>query len=235
MSQQSKRVEAAAAKSTRPAPKRPPGAVTLRSLIEDGFLAPGEGNMCVEYKGSITFGDLCADGKIRYKGMTFESPSAFSIYLKRLVNPGRKADDGWKTVKYGGHFLEKYKMAYVMKTLPPTAIEPSEEPAAKRAKTAAAAAAAKAEPKEPVRSANGKPQLAQLAPRTSTPSLPATAAPASPPAAAAPAPEEDMQLATSPSAKSGPGYYSDEDQSSCDVLSSGLYPQRPLIIKAPCR
>jgi hypothetical protein len=32
----------------------------------------------------------------------FDSPSAFSIYLKRLVNPARKADDGWKTVKYLG-------------------------------------------------------------------------------------------------------------------------------------
>lgn len=30
----------------------------------------------------------------------FDSPSAFSVYLKRLVNPDRKADDGWKTVKY---------------------------------------------------------------------------------------------------------------------------------------
>lgn len=34
--------------------------------------------------------------------MHFDSPSAFSIYLKRLVNPARKADDGWKTVKYAG-------------------------------------------------------------------------------------------------------------------------------------
>ncbi len=33
---------------------------------------------------------------------TFESPSAFSIFLKRLVNPDRKADDGWKTVRFGG-------------------------------------------------------------------------------------------------------------------------------------
>ena len=35
-------------------------------------------------------------------GMVFESPSAFSIYIKRLVNPTRKADDGWKAVKYDG-------------------------------------------------------------------------------------------------------------------------------------
>jgi len=42
--------------------------------------------------------------------LTFESPSAFSIYLKRLVNPARKADDGWKTVKYNGRFLEQFKL-----------------------------------------------------------------------------------------------------------------------------
>ncbi len=34
--------------------------------------------------------------------MLFDSPSAFSIYIKRLVNPTRKADDGWKAVKYQG-------------------------------------------------------------------------------------------------------------------------------------
>ena len=36
--------------------------------------------------------------------MLFESPSAFSIFLKRLINPARKADDGWKTVKYNGAY-----------------------------------------------------------------------------------------------------------------------------------
>ncbi len=35
-------------------------------------------------------------------GKTFESPSAFSINVKRKVNPDRKADDGWKAVKYAG-------------------------------------------------------------------------------------------------------------------------------------
>lgn len=44
--------------------------------------------------------------------MTFESPSAFSIFFKRLVNPSRKADDGWKTVRFKGKFLDHYKMEY---------------------------------------------------------------------------------------------------------------------------
>ena len=44
--------------------------------------------------------------------LTFESPSAFSIFFKRLVNPSRKADDGWKTVRFQGKFLDHYKMEY---------------------------------------------------------------------------------------------------------------------------
>ena len=47
----------------------------------------------------------------------FESPSAFSIALKRLVNPLRKADDGWKTVKYNGRFLDTYKLELAKRRL----------------------------------------------------------------------------------------------------------------------
>lgn len=48
---------------------------------------------------------------MQYDGVqhTYESPSAFSIAVKRQINPSRKADDGWKTVKYQGKFLEFYK------------------------------------------------------------------------------------------------------------------------------
>lgn len=46
-----------------------------------------------------------------HPGHTFESPSAFSIHVKRLVNPSRKADDGWKTVKYEKRYLESFKVA----------------------------------------------------------------------------------------------------------------------------
>ena len=42
------------------------------------------------------------DAAPRPAGNLFESPSAFSVYLKRQTNPDRKADDGWKTVRYRG-------------------------------------------------------------------------------------------------------------------------------------
>ena len=33
------------------------------------------------------------------------APARCSIYLKRLVNPTRKADDGWKTVRYNNRWV----------------------------------------------------------------------------------------------------------------------------------
>jgi hypothetical protein len=130
------------------------GGITLKLLIDEGILAPGDNVLTVEYKNSMTYASLGADGRIfcvvgytdcahhwelsfslgvcpeigmrpkqharplvpvtraqvHGQEMVFESPSAFSIFLKRLVNPSRKADDGWKTVKYNGKFLEAYKL-----------------------------------------------------------------------------------------------------------------------------
>lgn len=47
-------------------------------------------------------------------GQRFESPSAFAIFIKRLSNPTRKADDGWKSVKYAGKVLEYYKDRWLL-------------------------------------------------------------------------------------------------------------------------
>ena len=85
---------------------RPGGGITLKLLIDEGILWPGVNVLTVEYKSNITYGSLAECGRIKCTiggtELTFESPSAFSIYLKRLINPARKADDGWKTVKFEG-------------------------------------------------------------------------------------------------------------------------------------
>lgn len=121
------------------------GIISLRHLIEDNVIEPGEDVLTVEYKGSTHVATLLPDGRIRCsvngKDLTFESPSAFSIYLKRLVNPTRKADDGWKTVKYRGKLLEHYKAELARKKLglgddeDSAALAPLEPRAAKRART----------------------------------------------------------------------------------------------------
>ncbi|KAL0038793.1 hypothetical protein WJX79_008093 [Trebouxia sp. C0005] len=120
---------------------RPGGGITLKLLIDEGILWPGENILTVEYKSNITYGSLAECGRIKCTisgtELTFESPSAFSIYLKRLINPARKADDGWKTVKFEGKFLEHYKLELARRRFGPATAEKggaaaSEEPPAKK-------------------------------------------------------------------------------------------------------
>ncbi len=39
----------------------------------------------------------------------FKSPSAFSVHVKRKINPTRKADDGWTSVRYKGEVLSSFR------------------------------------------------------------------------------------------------------------------------------
>ena len=97
------------------------GSITLKLLIDDGLISPGKHVLSVEYKTMTHVADLTDDGKIEVnvngRHMVFDSPSAFSIYLKRLSNPSRKADDGWKSVRYNGNLLEHYKLEFARKRL----------------------------------------------------------------------------------------------------------------------
>lgn len=88
------------------------GPVTLKHLVEARLLSPGPRVLRLEYKGHTYYADLDAGGHITYDRMLFGSPSAFSVYIKRLVTPTRKADDGWKSVRFGGKLLEHYKLRY---------------------------------------------------------------------------------------------------------------------------
>ena len=99
----------------RPAARRP--GVTLKRLVDEGFLVPGKGVFRCEYKGMVSVGELTGDGRISWEGLMFDSPSAWSIHLKRLVTPNRKADDGWKTIKYEGKFLEHFKLELAQRVL----------------------------------------------------------------------------------------------------------------------
>jgi hypothetical protein len=125
------------------------GGITLKLLIDEGILEPGVDILTMEYKGTNQTATLDADGRIvtelRGKQLVFESPSAFSIYFKRLLNPTRKADDGWKTVKYQGRLLEQFKGELARKHLGDLPTEGGAssgsfilEPGAKRARLGAA-------------------------------------------------------------------------------------------------
>ena len=53
-----------------------------------------------EFQGQKFVADLQPDGRIRWPeaDQVFNSPSAWAIYCKRLVNPSKKSGCGWASV-----------------------------------------------------------------------------------------------------------------------------------------
>ncbi|XP_028617315.1 MPN domain-containing protein isoform X2 [Grammomys surdaster] len=96
-------------------------AVTLRVLLKDELLEPGEGVLSIYYlpplllQGRKFIGDLQLDGRIVWQetGQVFNSPSAWATHCKKLVNPAKKSGCGWASVKYKGQKLDKYKAAWL--------------------------------------------------------------------------------------------------------------------------
>ncbi|XP_066552312.1 MPN domain-containing protein isoform X1 [Amia ocellicauda] len=94
--------------------------ITLRVLLKDGLVEPGDGVLSIHYLGKKFVGDLLSDGKIRWveTGQVFNSPSAWATHCKRLVNPAKKSGCGWASVRYRGHKLVQYKTSWLQKYQP---------------------------------------------------------------------------------------------------------------------
>uniref|UniRef100_A0A4W5QPR7 MPN domain-containing protein n=1 Tax=Hucho hucho TaxID=62062 RepID=A0A4W5QPR7_9TELE len=94
--------------------------ITLRVLLKDGLVEPGDGVLSIHYLGKKFVGDLLNDGKIRWveTGQIFNSPSAWATHCKRLVNPAKKSGCGWASVRYRGQKLVQYKTSWLHKYQP---------------------------------------------------------------------------------------------------------------------
>ncbi|XP_026581559.1 MPN domain-containing protein-like, partial [Pseudonaja textilis] len=94
--------------------------ITLRVLLKDGLIEPGQGVLSIYYLGKKFWGDLLTDGKIAWQqtGQIFNSPSAWATYCKKLVNPAKKSGCGWASVKYKGQKLDQYKAVWLKKHQP---------------------------------------------------------------------------------------------------------------------
>ena len=91
-------------------------AVSLKMLVDAGLMRPGPEALWITYLDQTWHGALDAAGAISFQDQTFYSPSAWAIHCKRLANPGKKADDGWKSVRYGsaeGPMLHDVKLAFL--------------------------------------------------------------------------------------------------------------------------
>ena len=79
-------------------------------------MTPGPDAVFLSYLGQTWSGELDAAGLIHSRGKAYSSPSAWAIFCKRIANPGKKADDGWKSVRYGaaeGPVLDELKQEYL--------------------------------------------------------------------------------------------------------------------------
>ncbi|XP_053481944.1 MPN domain-containing protein isoform X2 [Ictalurus furcatus] len=94
--------------------------ITLRVLLKDGLVEPGDAVLSIHYLGKNFVGDLLTDGKIRWveTGQVFNSPSAWATHCKRLVNPAKKSGCGWASVRYRGQKLAQYKTSWLRKYQP---------------------------------------------------------------------------------------------------------------------
>tara|TARA_B110000459_G_scaffold159626_1_gene175182 strand:- start:507 stop:2279 length:1773 start_codon:yes stop_codon:yes gene_type:complete len=82
-------------------PNAPPS-VTLAHLIDYELITPGPDVLTTSYCDQVTTAELTKLGTIMWRDSKYQSVSAFSVAFKRSIKPDRKADDGWKSVRYIG-------------------------------------------------------------------------------------------------------------------------------------
>ena len=66
----------------------------------------GDQMLSLTYKGQTYKADFKEDATIVHDGTAYASPSAFSIALKRKLQPDKKGDNGWTSVRYNGVTLD---------------------------------------------------------------------------------------------------------------------------------
>lgn len=77
--------------------------ITLKEMLDVKTIAAGKGVLKITWKGTEIVGDLTDEGVILYDGKSFQNPSSFSLYAIQKIQPERKSDHGWDTVKYGNN------------------------------------------------------------------------------------------------------------------------------------
>ncbi|WZN66583.1 MPN domain-containing protein [Chloropicon roscoffensis] len=91
--------------------------LTLRDLIKEGLMEPGQGVLRVEYMGHVFLGDLMPSGSICYEGELWETPSSWSKHVKRSVVPSYKSNNnGWDSVFYVAEDGEETTLKQLKKT-----------------------------------------------------------------------------------------------------------------------
>lgn len=91
--------------------------VSLKDLIDHGFLEPGKEKLEIKFRGNTFKADLGPDGFIIHEGTKYSRPSSWSLPVKRRVIPDKQTDDGWYSIKVGQTPLITLKHRYVEQNL----------------------------------------------------------------------------------------------------------------------
>jgi len=83
--------------------------VGLVELLAAGLVRPGKAALQTVYKGQSHDGDLGPAGLIHFRGVFYRCLSSWTLAVKRLTTPSRRADDGWTCTFFKGAKLEKLK------------------------------------------------------------------------------------------------------------------------------
>ena len=83
--------------------------VSMKDLVEAGYLKPGVGVLSEKYKGEEFKADLTPAGLIVHGERSFYTPSSFSIYVRLQVGTHQTSSNGWQAVRYEGQKLIVFK------------------------------------------------------------------------------------------------------------------------------
>ncbi|XP_015792822.1 MPN domain-containing protein [Tetranychus urticae] len=93
---------------------------SLKTLIDDQILDPGNNVLTMDYFGAKFDADLLPNGNIRWSQseQIFSTPSAWFNHCKKLVNPestNSKPGSAWSSIRYRRKRLDSYKLRWYRK------------------------------------------------------------------------------------------------------------------------
>lgn len=90
---------------------------SMKTLVQDGILQPGERVLTLEHGDTRCYGDLRKDGTISMRDIdgsshVYATPVAWANYCYHLINPEMKPLNAWSSIRFKGKRLDSYKLKW---------------------------------------------------------------------------------------------------------------------------
>lgn len=98
---------------------------SMKTLVQDGILQPGERVLTLEHGPTRCYGDLRKDGTISMRDIdgsshVYATPVAWANYCYHLINPDMKPLNAWSSIRFKGKRLDSYKLKWYRAQKKPT-------------------------------------------------------------------------------------------------------------------